>query len=79
MFCGERSSQKLSGGEFLAKHAKQLCCAAGLRLVMVKPRIFSAPIIKLIGGWLHHAQFTTNMIIKHMAYVFDRPVGRGSP
>ena len=29
MFCGERSSQKLSGGEFLAQHAKQLCCAAG--------------------------------------------------
>ena len=32
MFCGEPSSQNLSGGEFLAKHAKQLCCAAGCSL-----------------------------------------------
>jgi hypothetical protein len=28
MFCGGPSPQKLSGREFLAKHAKQLCCAA---------------------------------------------------
>ena len=27
-----------------------------LRLVMVKPRIFSAPIVKSIGEWLHHGE-----------------------
>jgi hypothetical protein len=45
--------QKRSGGSFLGIDAKQPCCAAGLRLVMVKPGIYYAPIRKRIGGWLH--------------------------
>lgn len=67
---GERSSQKRSGGSFLGIDAKQPCCAAGLRLVMVDPRIYYAPIRKRIGGWLPPAHRRvvavgkTNTIIK---------------